>query len=256
MANEWDFLYSHKNVEKDWDGYFQLIVEKDPYNHLRSIHNGGIFYDHTKPWITHASIQWQGSLMSWGGGDTGIRPITTWREKYKKPIVVDECGYEGDIPRRWGSLPAWEMVNRFWEGVTSGGYVTHGETYYSEDEVLWWSKGGKLKGESPTRIAFLRSIIEEAPFPLEPIDHRDPRYISSIRYNHCLAKDDEYILFYYDLYKPSEEEELKLPEGKKYKVELIDTWEMKITKLGVFSGKVQLKLPGKSFMALRIQKVE
>lgn len=34
--------------------------------------------------------------------------------------------------------------------------------------MLWWSKGGKLKGESSRRIAFLREIIESLPGPLTP----------------------------------------------------------------------------------------
>lgn len=56
-----------------------------------------------------------------------------------------------------------ELTRRFWEGAVRGGYVGHGETYYNEKEVLWWSKGGELTGTSPERIAFLRRIIEQSP---------------------------------------------------------------------------------------------
>ena len=39
------------------------------------------------------------------------------------------------------------------------------------DEVVWWSKGGDLHGESPARIAFLRDVLNEAPPEgIEPID--------------------------------------------------------------------------------------
>ena len=33
--------------------------------------------------------------------------------------------------------------------------------------VLWWAKGGVLRGESPARIAFLREIVETLPGPLD-----------------------------------------------------------------------------------------
>ena len=29
-----------------------------------------------------------------------------------------------------------------------------GETYLSDDDVLWWAKGGKLKGKSPEESLF------------------------------------------------------------------------------------------------------
>ena len=37
LANEFD-LFEEKNVE-DWERYAKIICVKDPYNHLRSIHN-------------------------------------------------------------------------------------------------------------------------------------------------------------------------------------------------------------------------
>lgn len=37
LANEYD-LFDHKAVE-DWEGYAKIICGKDPYHHLRSIHN-------------------------------------------------------------------------------------------------------------------------------------------------------------------------------------------------------------------------
>lgn len=43
-----------------------------------------------------------------------------------------------------------------------------GETYLSDDDVLWWAKGRKLKGKSPERIAFLRELMESLPSAIEP----------------------------------------------------------------------------------------
>lgn len=248
LANEYDLI----KPEKDWDDYFQFVRDNDPYGHPRSIHQCFKFYDHSKPWVTHASIQWQGSLRSWSGEagmDIGVKLIPKWRERYQKPVIVDECGYEGDIEYGWGNLPPQELVNRIWEGVTSGGYVTHGETYHSDDEILWWSKGGKLRGQSVERIAFLRKLLEEAPPFLEP-QKLDPVMDWDV---HCIGKEGEFYLIYFDVNQPSRRS-LKLPAGR-FKVDLIDCWEMKIHTIGIFQGLITIVLPGKPYCALRIQRI-
>jgi hypothetical protein len=55
LANEFDFLNSKQ--PEDWDRFFRIVRDADPYGHLRSIHNGRTWYDHAKPWVTHASLQ-------------------------------------------------------------------------------------------------------------------------------------------------------------------------------------------------------
>lgn len=47
------------------------------------------------------------------------------------------------MPR--GNISGFEMVKRFWKGCIQGAYVTHGETFFSEDEILWWLRGGILE---------------------------------------------------------------------------------------------------------------
>ena len=42
-----------------------------------------------------------------------------------------------------------------------GGYAGHGETYIHPEDLLWWAKGGVLRGEAWQRIGFLRDLIEE-----------------------------------------------------------------------------------------------
>ena len=120
FANEYDIL-KDKTVE-DWEHYAALIQAKDPYNHLRSIHNCVPFYDYTKPWITHCSIQRQDFYVCAELTDQYLR-------KYDKPVVLDEIQYEGDIPYMWGNIAGPELVRRFWEAAVRGGYATHGETY-------------------------------------------------------------------------------------------------------------------------------
>jgi hypothetical protein len=102
----------------DWDRFFQILQNEDGHQRLRGIHNCRGFYDHSKPWVTHSSIQRH-----------DLHRVPEWREQYKRPVVIDECGYEGDVPQGWGNLKPEEMVRRFWIGTMGGGYVGHGETY-------------------------------------------------------------------------------------------------------------------------------
>ncbi|MBP1667442.1 MAG: hypothetical protein H6Q23_2302, partial [Bacteroidetes bacterium] len=84
MANEYDIM---RTSDQEWEKYFKVIQTYDPYSHLCSIHNGMAWYNHSKPWITHLSIQ-----------TAYLEYIQDWRELYKKPVIIDECVYEGNIP--------------------------------------------------------------------------------------------------------------------------------------------------------------
>ena len=210
LANEYDFMPAKE--ESDWDRFFQIIRDHDPYQRLRGIHNGRRWYDHSKPWVTHTSIQTSNMAQ-------GIR----YRTQYGKPVIYDECRYEGDIPQGWGNITAEEMVQRFWTGTVSGCYVGHGETYKHPEDLLWWAKGGVLRGESPPRIAFLKDFIANAPAfeTLEPIGDDRGRYI--------LAKHGEYYLTYTD---EPQTITLDLKGEQPYKVDRVDTWDMKIVPVG------------------------
>ncbi|MBN1875760.1 MAG: DUF5060 domain-containing protein [Anaerolineae bacterium] len=234
MANEFDLMQA--KTEQDWDRFFQIVQESDPYQHLRSVHNCRGFYDHNKPWVTHCSIQRH-----------DLTQVTEWRRLYHKPVVVDECCYEGNIPNNWGNITAQEMTHRFWEGFSRGGYVGHGETYVHPEDILWWSKGGVLHGDSPARIAFLREIMEEGPAI-------NPRGIYG-DLTQSAGPDDAYRLIYFGINRPAYKD-IELPVEGEYTLEIIDTWEMTITPLdGTFSGKCRVGLPGKPYIALRIIKI-
>jgi hypothetical protein len=245
MANEYDFMNEKKL--SDWDYYIEQFAKKDKYHHLIGIHNGGRFYDHTNPLITHASIQSEDTYRA-----------KEYRSRYKKPIVFDECRYEGNIPWSWGNLTAETMTMKFWRGFVNGGYVGHGETYVTEkplkdpkvsSDILWWSKGGDLKGESPERIKFLRKIIESSPPFLRPIP-----LIASWMPFATIGKEKEYYLVYYNDAQPRSTI-INLPEDSSYTAEIIDTWNMTITPLEKkFSGYSLIELPSKPYIALRIVK--
>lgn len=106
LANEYD-LMEHKTL-KDWERYARIICEEDPYSHLRSIHNCHGFYDYRRPWITHCSIQRQDPYLS-------AENVAQWREIYRKPVVLDEICYEGNLQFGWGNISGRELVRRFWE---------------------------------------------------------------------------------------------------------------------------------------------
>jgi len=205
LANEFDFMPDKK--EADWDRFFQIIQKKDPYQHLRGIHNGSRWYDHNKPWVTHASIQTSDMAA-------GIR----FREEFQKPVIYDECKYEGNIPSGWGQLTPEQMVKYFWQGTLSGCYVGHGETYLHPDDILWWSKGGVLHGKSPERIAFLKDFMAKTTDfeALQPMGDDKGSYVLGI--------PGKYYLVYGST---SGNTCVKLAGGVPYKIDAIDTWEMK-----------------------------
>ena len=236
MANEWDMVRS--KTTEDWDRLFRIIEENDPYHHLRSIHNGMKWYDVSKAYITHLSVQ-----------TTDFFHIQEWRETFKKPVMIDECVYEGDIPNDWGNLTPEEMTNRFWQVYCRGGYCTHGETYMHPQNILWWAKGGVLYGKSPERIAFLNKIMKDRPYegvyPLYNLWNKEM----------LLIKDKEYYLFYYGNAQ-QKSARLHLPNDVKFRLELIDTWNMTITQVdSVYSGSFEIKLPGTLWMAVRATKI-
>ena len=262
LANEYDFMKEKR--EEDFERFGQIISTNDPFHHLISIHNGRLLFNHTRPWITHASIQ-NGSAVE----DAGRAVL--YRDVYRKPIVFDEVKYEGDIPKRWGNLSAEELVFRFWEGTIAGTYVGHGETYQHPSDMLWWSKGGVLRGQSPARLAFLRQVLEDSPPEgIEPIDKwQNPQY--------C-GQPGKYYLVYFGKERPTKWE-FKLPkppQGKgiqpdnamKFRAEVLDTWNMTVAPAdGVFTLKKQtdyfyadkdgrsIPLPGRPYMAVRIKRI-
>jgi Domain of unknown function (DUF5060)/Protein of unknown function (DUF4038)/Domain of unknown function (DUF5605) len=238
MANEFDFI-KNKTLS-DWDRFFRIVQESDPYGHLRSIHNGWVLYDHSQPWVTHQSIQ------KWD-----LENVAVWREQHKKPVVVDECAYEGNIPQRWGNITGEEMVRRFWEGTAQGGYVGHSDTFLDPDEIVWWSKGGTLHGQSAPRLAFLRQILEEGPAAgLDPFD----RQASVASFFPCAGHAHEYYLVYFGNHQPAQMP-LVLPEGEQYRGEILDTWAMTRTPLAepVHNGTV-ISLDQKPYQALVLRR--
>ena len=223
LSNEFDF--NKAKTTGDWDRMLRLVQRIDPYQRLRSIHNGTRMYeycepyDFSTPWTTHQCIQ------HW---DTDQVPA--WLSEVGKPVIIDEIGYEGEIERRWGNLTGQELVDRVWLGVTRGGYVSHGECFHERPFGPWISVGGELYGESSSRIAFLRDLLEnrdETTTSFRYFGNRTPTYT-----------------------------ELDLEPERSYRVEYIDVWEMTIGETsGPVRGDARIALPGRPYTALRITEV-
>lgn len=242
VANEYDLLRA-KTIP-DWERLAGIVLEHDPYHHLRSIHNCFAMYDYTRPWITHCSIQRQDVYKC-------AEYTDEYRTRYGKPVVLDEIAYEGDIDQGWGNISAEELVRRFWESAMRGGYATHGETFDRPDGVLWWSHGGTLHGDSPARIRFLHEILAQTPGT--GLRHMQMAWDEVAATAETLG-DSGYYLYYYGFNRPCKRT-FTLSEATLYAVEVIDTWAMTLTDAGLHQGSFTIELPRKPYMAIRIQKV-
>ncbi|AYG63367.1 DUF5060 domain-containing protein [Rhizobium jaguaris] len=260
LANEYDFLLDTKPLPQ-WDRYFHILEENDPYGHLKSIHNGepSMNFDHRKPWVTHTCIQ------NWD-----VKRTQEWREAYGKPVVNDEPEYEGNIVQSWGNLTAQELVHRFWITVTRGGYAGHGETYSHPQDLIWWAKGGELRGEAWKRIGFLRDLLEQDVVNgLEPMASFGEWPWTRV----SGARDGDLRYIYLGEHQPVIWSTGLPLDGTDYDVDIIDTWEMTITPAKkveapiphptrhgaiVRGGKADaafgVELPGRPYQALRIRK--
>ena len=253
LANEYDFLRT--KTEEDWDRIGRIVQACDPYGHLLSIHNGHKLFDHRQPWVTHLSVQ---------DGNACESPASAkiYRDAFRKPVVFDEIKYEGDAKFRWADLDGFGMVHRFWSAMVAGTYASHGDYFNTLDEDTWTSFGGKILGESPPRLAFLRQIVEQGPADgLDLVDSwMDPAMTGS---------PGKFYLQYFGREAPTswafQLYRTNLAEGMRFKVEVIDVWDMTITPVeGEFTlvrkdryhfvdaNARAVPLPGKRGIAIRI----
>ncbi|KJQ53442.1 putative endoglucanase [Microbacterium sp. SA39] len=221
LCNEFDQL---ERPDDRWDRTGALLAAVDPHDHLRSIHNWVEIYDNNQPWVTHASIQNGSAAEEFGRANL-------YRDVWKKPVVLDEIKYEGDIPDRWGHLDGPELVHRFWITTVAGCYASHGESFLTESGSLHMVEGGVLRGESPARLGFLRRVLDDLVVPgLDPIDKwDDPAFLAGrqrrqyVQYLGRSAPDSW-------PFRIPVDSSVESPEvGDVFQVDVIDTWNMTIT---------------------------
>jgi hypothetical protein len=161
--------------------------------------------------------------------------------QYGKPVIFDECRYEGDVPEGWGDISAERLVGNFWKTLVEGAFCGHGETYLNPREELWWSKGGVLVGQAPARLKFYRDVIEAAPAKATVLGER----------NTWGVEGEYYLTYLWD--RQHATQGYKLPVGDRFKADIIDTLAMTITPVpGTFSGNVDISLPIKPYLAIRV----
>ena len=266
MANEWDLVRA--KTYDQWIEMSKFVDEKDPYNHLLSIHGGtAVYIDYNLPFYTHASIQDQGPLYNFEGAAT-VRNI------FHKPILFDEVCYEGDHASRWAQLSGEQMLERIWMGLIGGTYVTHGECFVDDMHndknytgYAFLATGGKFRGTCPSRIKFTRKILDSMPYSIRLADQSWDDKTA------CAGPDHYFIYFASE--KPKKwtfdlptkcSRWPRLTAGKRFKVDIIDTWNMTTTTVkDVFVTKLadnryrfidengkSIKLPGKPYILLHI----
>lgn len=247
LSNEFDFIKT--KTPEDWERYGQIVSGCDKFHRLLSVHNGGPNYDFSKDWVTHCSLQRVDFYKTTETTDEFL-------EKYGKPVVWDEICYEGNIGLGWGNITGQELVRRFWEAFMRGGHCGHGETFMDAEDILWWSHGGVLKGDSPERLRFLLDILKDVPGGFltkgqgmfdEVVGFAGGSTGEGMRT--CYDYSIHYLGICQPTYRP-----VMLPEDADYEVDVIDTWDMTITPLGRMRGFNRVEMPGKQYMALRIRK--
>lgn len=256
LANEYDLMVENNQISlKDWDTIGQYVYRKDPSNHLESIHNFydppkhkdtiKNWYDATKPWITHLSVQ-----------NDNVFLVPKWIEEYNKPVIIDECRYEGNVPYGWGDNTPQGMMDNFWRVILRGGGCTHGEAYINKpapDRPIWWSHGGKLYGKSHDKINFLFKILKDNRF-----DWIKPQALFGHTWELAVGSspNEKKWLIYFGSNQPKYEFFNFLPENKKYYAKLIDTWNETITNFNKeITRSEAIELPQKPFQALLLTEI-
>lgn len=231
LANEYDLMDLCGQIRLDeWDSIGKLVQDEDPSGHLLSIHNWydppqhkdntKNWYDYSKPWITHLSVQ-----------NDNVFNVPKWVSEYRKPVIIDECRYEGNIEFGWGDNTAKGMMDFFWRIILRGGGATHGETYIDKPNTkrpIWWAHGGKLYGDSQKRINYFKDILDKNGFSYIVAQATEgPHWELAAGSTPDLKK----FIVYFGENQPEFEILDFLPKEKKYSAQLINAWDMTESKL-------------------------
>lgn len=267
LANEYELCL--KKDFSDWDSYGETLKEKDIYAHLISIHDFCAPYP-KRDWMSHASIQ-----------SAVTERALLWRSQYRLPVVIDECGYEGNLEFGWGNLSAFEFVHRMWKGIINGGYITHGETFLHENDVIWWAKGGKLQGKALERIVFFRELLGEFSERIDPVirlECLNPNaevagqatpFMRALQWVSPAERDQITVdmiplfcgnehcrLYYYGRGCPIGAN-VSVPSEGTFQAEIIDVWEMTRQVVAKdITGDYKIALPAKEGIAVLLTKIK
>jgi hypothetical protein len=259
MANEWSLLKckcagGNKTdcPQAYFDRLFGTLVASDPHGRMRSIHNGPIYYNYSRPWITHVSMQCHDANCV----DTAV---ASW---VPRPVVMDEVRYEGNISASWGQLTGEQMAQRFWMYLAKGAYAGHSECLQPAvadaacdpdpnncacSPNMWWNHGGHLTSTaSPALLRFFRAYVDALPVPfsglasvtvapgvywLRPPPAADPRAAFS------------FVLWDETVLNATVPVTLPLPAGAAYAARRVDYASGSFHDLGTLTGPVAFTPP-------------
>lgn len=248
LANEYE-LMRHLTAD-DWEQMGMALKESDPYHHLLSIHNCEIFFDYTRRWITHCSCQREDHHKT-------TEYTNDLRDRFGKPVIWDEVGYEGNFPHCWGNFTPEELVRRAWEALIRGGYCGHSETFLCDDPMIWWAHGGTLKGESAERFRFLLDFMKDVPgCGLCLGNLRDDihfQWDDDVAIPADPSYNGQYYFFYFSIWRPSFRQ-IWIDDTTWFDVEIIDTWNMTISNAGRRRGRFEIPLPGRQYIGIRLKR--
>ena len=244
LANEYDLMKA-KTLE-DWERYAGLLCEKDPYNHLRSVHNCMAFYDYTRPWVTHCSMQRQDLYRH-------VEYTDDYRVRYGKARGVGRNRLRGEPGHGLGEHLRPGAYPPVLGGQPPGaGTPATGRPFSIRNTTCC---GGATAGSSTGRARPGSSFCtRSSPRPRGWGCARAPA--PSTRWWGCpsppCARGST----------RSTTTALGAPASGtsrrrgSWRVEVIDTWEMTVTDAGVHTGKFRIPLPGKEWMAIRLTRCE
>lgn len=220
--------------QTDWRPLLRTVAEWDYGHHLLSVEAGPDF-DFGDPLLSHVTL----SCLE-------PRVISRLVSEYQKPVILGNCGFEGDLAEPTSSLTGEALVAAIWEGTIRGGYVNHGEAYSGGDGSTWSGSGGELRGQSVPRVAFLRRVLESAPADLQ--------YSKNYVHASTLESPGRYYLQYCEKHQ-FPHRTFVLPEGV-YEAQVLDTWNMTIETIEEpFEGNVTINLPVRPYQAIQLRRL-
>ena len=96
LANEYDRM--DRFDRSWWKDFAACLHEEDPCGHLLSNHQCITEWDFADPNTTHVCLQ-----------SSAVMRTPLDQEKFKKPVLFDECAYEGNIPYNWDNITGQEL---------------------------------------------------------------------------------------------------------------------------------------------------
>ncbi len=124
--------YNERSSPSAYDYQGQIIAQKDPYNHPRSIHPTG----HTSNSTDYALFSdWLGYIMQQTYGSFDHLYQSVWNDRgYNLPVCIDEYGYEGpqdpvDPFYHHSNQTPRQIRQDTWSIIMAGGYPMYGCIY-------------------------------------------------------------------------------------------------------------------------------